>query len=235
MESLPPYVSIVFILTTFAAVGFLLRGGRSPGLRKRSFRVFFFLLPPWLVFEAVASLGLFYENFTSVPPRLIVFAIFPALAVIAAYLLFFRRKFVLKLPLRTLTMLHIVRIPVEIVLYWLFVGGQVPQMMTFDGRNFDILSGIAAPIVYWAAFRGAKTRRGILIVFNIFGLLLLVNIVSIAALSLPSPLQQLNFDQPNRAVLYFPYIWLPAIVVPIVLFAHLASLLQLFRKDGRMG
>jgi hypothetical protein len=42
------------------------------------------------------------------------------------------------------------------------------------------------------------------------------------------PAQQLNFDQPNRAVLYFPYVWLPAIVVPIVLFSHLAALWQIF-------
>ena len=29
------------------------------------------------------------------------------------------------------------------------------------------------------------------------------------------------------AVLYFPFIWLPSVVVPIVLFSHLASLWKL--------
>lgn len=36
-----------------------------------------------------------------------------------------------------------------------------------------------------------------------------------------------GFEQPNRAILYFPFIWLPAIVVPTVFIAHLLSLWQL--------
>lgn len=59
---------------------------------------------------------------------------------------------------------------------------------------------------------------------------LLINIVIRALLSFPSPMQQLAFDQPNRAIIYFPFIWLPTVVVPIILFSHLASIWQLFRK-----
>lgn len=228
MEEIPPYVSIVFILTTFATIGFLLRAMRRAGLDSFPSGLLLFLLPLWIIFQGTVALGGVYENFTAVPPRLVIFGIAPALLVVIVYLIFFRSTFVYKLPIKTLTMLHIVRIPVEITLYWLFIAGQVPEMMTFAGRNFDILSGIAAPIVFWLAFRGGETRRGVLIAYNILGLVLLANIVSIAALSLPSPLQQLNINQPNRAVLYFPYVWLPTIVVPIVLFAHLASLAKLF-------
>lgn len=203
---------------------------RQAGPRAFASRLLLFILPFWLFFQGILALGGFYEDTSGVPPRLVLFAIIPALLLIFVYLIIFRISFIEKLSLNTLTMLHVVRIPVEIVLLWLFIGGQVPQMMSFEGRNFDILSGLAAPLVYWIAFRKGETRRGILIVFNILGLILLANIVSIAALSLPSALQQLNFDQPNRAVLYFPYIWLPSIIVPIVLFAHLASFTKLFGK-----
>ena len=229
MESIPPYVSIVFILTTFAAIAFLLRAARHAGLNSLPTRLLIFLLPLWIFFQAALSISGFYENYTSIPPRLMAVGIFPAIIVIVVFLLFFRRTFVDRLPLKTLTWLHVVRIPVELVLLWLSFAGQVPQMMTFEGRNFDILAGIAAPIVGLIAFRGGVQRRWLLVAFNIAGLLLLANVVSIAALSLPSAIQQLNFDQPNRAVLYFPYIWLPTIIVPIVLFAHLASLWKLLR------
>ena len=107
--------------------------------------------------------------------------------------------------------------------------------MTFEGRNFDILSGITAPIVAWLAFRNQKTNRILLIIWNIFALILLFNIVITAFLSVPSPIQQLAFEQPNRAVLYFPFVWLPAAVVPIVLFSHLASLWQIFTNEGRIS
>lgn len=233
MEQVPPYVSIVFILTTFAAVAFLLQAVRSSGLDTLPGKIILFLLPLWILFQAVLSIGGFYQTTNSVPPRLFLFGVLPAIVVILSYLFFFRTGFLERMPLQTLTLLHIVRIPVELVLYWLFLSGQVPRLMTFAGLNFDILSGILAPIVYFAVFRGGAAHSRILIVYNLLGLLLLFNIVSIAVLSLPSPLQQLAFDQPNQAVLYFPYSLLPSLVVPIVLFAHLASLWKLFTQNDK--
>lgn len=230
MEAVPAHVSIVFILTTFTAVAFLLHAARQTGLQTLPSRILIFVLPLWIFFQLVLAVGGFYQDSSSVPPRLVLFGIWPAVLFIAVYFVFFRKTFIERLPLQTLTILHVVRVPVEIVLLWLFFAGQVPWMMTFEGWNFDILSGILAPIVYWVAFRGGRTRRGLLVAYNVLGLILLANIVSIAALSLTSPIQQLNFDQPNRAVMFFPYVWLPTIVVPIVLFAHLASLWKLFRE-----
>ncbi|HEV7700865.1 MAG TPA: hypothetical protein VGO43_11595, partial [Pyrinomonadaceae bacterium] len=77
------------------------------------------------------------------------------------------------------------------------------------------------------AFKAGIANKWLLVGFNILGLMLLANIVSIAIMSLPSPMQQMAFDQPNRGVLLFPYIWLPTVIVPIVLFSHLASLWKL--------
>lgn len=231
MEQLPPYVSIVFILTTFASVGFLLQAVRSSRLDSLPGKIILFLLPLWIIFQAVVSIGGFYQYTDSLPPRIAVFGVLPAVGLILTYLIFFWNRFIDRMSLSLLTLLHIVRIPVELVLYWLFLGGQVPKIMTFAGANFDILSGFLAPIIYIVAFRANKMRRGILIAYNFLGLALLINIVSIAIMSLPSPFQQIAFEQPNRAVLYFPYSWLPSLIVPIVLFAHLASLLKLFKQS----
>ena len=99
--------------------------------------------------------------------------------------------------------------------------------MTFEGANFDILSGITAPIICLIAFRNNSASRPLLIVWNLLALGLLANIVVTAVLAFPSPMQQIAFDQPNRAIMYFPLIWLPAVVVPIVLFSHLASIWKL--------
>lgn len=45
------------------------------------------------------------------------------------------------------TILHSIRFFVEIVLYQLFLNKMIPELMTFSGRNFDILPGISSPIV----------------------------------------------------------------------------------------
>jgi hypothetical protein len=132
-----------------------------------------------------------------------------------------------QLNLKVLTILHIIRTPVEIVLFWLFVNKGIPELMTFEGRNFDILSGITAPIIYYAAFNDDRPKKKILIIWNLVCLGLLMNIVLNAALSVPSVFQKFAFDQPNVGILYFPFNWLPAGVVPLVLLSHLAALRQL--------
>jgi hypothetical protein len=43
-------------------------------------------------------------------------------------------------------------------------------------------------------------------------------------------LQQFAITQPNIAVQYFPFNWLPSVVVPLVLFSHLASIQQLLNR-----
>lgn len=133
-------------------------------------------------------------------------------------------------PLKYLTLIHVVRVPVELVLYFLFVYKAVPELMTFEGRNFDILAGLTAPFIYYFGFVRQKLNRSFLIIWNLLSLALLMNIVINALLSTPSPIQQFAFDQPNRAILYFPFSLLPTFIVPLVLFSHLVAFRQLIKN-----
>ena len=231
IENLPGYISITFILTTFLTVGFLLYAVKQTVFETIPAKIFIFLLSFWIFFQAILSINGFHQNSAAFPPRLVLFGVFPALLLLIIYFIFFRQNFIEKLPLKILTILSVVRIPVEIVLLWLFQNQFVPQSMTFEGRNFDILSGITAPIVYFLAFRGGKINRPLLIVWNIFSIALLFNIVITAILALPAISPNLPTELQNRAVSFFPYIWLPTIVVPIVLFSHLASLWKLYKNQ----
>lgn len=228
IENLPAYISITFLITTFVTVGFFLLAVRRAAFETAPGKIIAFLIPFWMFFQAVLASGGFYLVTDSVPPRLMLFGVFPAFVLIILYFIFFRENFISRLPLKILILLHVIRIPVELVLLWLFQNKLVPELMTFEGRNFDILSGLTAPLIYWLAFRNGKKNRTLLIVWNLAALALLINIVVHAILSFPFPFQQMAFEQPNRAVLYFPYIWLPTVIVPIVLFSHLISLRQLF-------
>ena len=231
IENLPSYVSITFVLMTFLTVGFLFYAVRQTVSGTIAGKILLGLIPLWLIFQAALASSGFYLAVEAFPPRLPFFAVVPSIVLIILLFIFARKDFISRLPLKTLTLLHVIRIPVEIVLLWLFQNGQVPQLMTFEGRNFDILSGLTAPLIAWFAFRNGKTNRPLLIAWNIFALLLLTNIVANAVLSIPTSFQKFAFEQPNRAVLYFPFVWLPAVIVPIVLFSHLASFRQLFQSD----
>jgi len=231
IENLPGYVSITFILTTFLTVGFLLYAVKQTVFETIPAKILIFLLAFWIFFQAILALNGFHQNTQTFPPRIVLFGVLPTILLIIAYFIFFRRSFIEKLPLKTLTLLSVIRFPVEMVLLWLFQNQTVPQSMTFEGRNFDILSGITAPIVYFLAFRGGRVNRPLLIVWNIFALLLLFNIVITAILAFPAITPNLSLELQNRAVTYFPYIWLPTVVVPIVLFSHLASLWKLLKNS----
>lgn len=65
---------------------------------------------------------------------------------------------------------------------------------------------------------------------NIICLGLLFNIIVNALFSAPSPIQKFAFEQPNIAILYFPFSLLPTFIVPIVLLGHLVSIRQLLKS-----
>ncbi len=230
IENLPQYISTTFIITAFLTVGIFLYAVKRSVFATRPAKILTFLLAFWIIFQAFAGLSGFYLRTDVLPPRLILFGVLPAFLTVIAYFIFARKNFIEKLPLQILTILHIIRIPVEIVLLWLFQNKMIPQEMTFEGRNFDILVGITAPIIAWLAFRNDKINRPLLIIWNLAALGFLINIVTHAVLAFPFPFQQIAFDQPNRAFLYFPFVWLPTLIVPIVLLSHLASLWQLLKK-----
>lgn len=230
IENLPWHISATFLITTFLTVGFFLYAVRRKVFDTVPAKIISSLLAFWILFQAVLSIGGFYLETSGTPPRFVLYGIFPPLLTIILFFVFARKSFVEKLPLATLTILHIVRIPVEIVLFWLFEQNLVPQLMTFEGRNFDMLSGLTAPLIYLIAFRNNKIKRTLLIIWNLCALGLLVNIVVNALLSFPFPFQQFAFDHPNLALLNFPYVLLPTVIVPLVLFAHLISLWQLFKS-----
>lgn len=188
------------------------------------------ILSIWAVTQSVlAYIGIF-EITNTIPPRLVLFGVLPSiLLIVSMFVTKNGRAIVDSLDLKSLTYFHIIRIPVEIVLFLLYKDKLVPVLMTFEGANFDILSGVSAPIIAYLAFKSGDVRKRLLMIWNVLSLLLLANVVITAALSIPSPIQQFAFDQPNIAVLHFPFNLLPAVVVPLVLLCHLASF-RLLRK-----
>ena len=223
MPQLPITVSIVFILTTLLTLYFFLK---ASGWNK----VLAIGILLWSATLAMASQTGFFTVYDAMPPRFVI-VILPPL--FFALLLFFTeggRRFMDQLNIKTLTILHLVRVPVELVLFWLFVHKTIPQVMTFEGRNFDILSGITAPVIYYLVFIRNTLGLRALLTWNIacFGLLLLI--VAHAILAAPTPMQQLAFDQPNIAVFYFPFIWLAGVVVPVCYLSHLVVIRRILKE-----
>jgi hypothetical protein len=222
IPSIPFYISLIFSITVIASVYGLYKASSNQ-------KKVVVLLGAWIALQSVIGISGFYTNTMSLPPRFLIAVIPPLLFILFLFLLPNGRIWLDQLSPKLLTIIHVVRIPVEFVLFGLFIYKAIPQVMTFEGRNFDILAGITSPLVYYFGYHQNKVSKQIILLWNMLSLILLLNIVVTAVLSAPLPIQQMAFDQPNKAVMYFPYVLLPACVVPIVLFAHLVCIRSLFR------
>jgi hypothetical protein len=222
METIPIYVSLTLVLATILTCWFFWKASRYS-------KTVLIILLAWLVIQAAMAFTGFYRDYSVLPPRFLLAIGPPMLLTIILFLTRPGRAFIDRLQLDTLTILHIVRIPVEIVLFWLYLAKGVPEIMTFEGGNWDMISGITAPFIYYLGFVSWKLWPRTILVWNLICLALLLNIVRIAILSTPYPFQKFGLDQPNVAIFYFPFVWLPSVIVPVVLLSHLASIKKLIK------
>lgn len=175
----------------------------------------------WILFVGVVAYCGYFENTSAKPPRfLLVIIITTGLSVF-----FYNKVNRNKLNTNFLVAVHCIRLPVEVILYQLYLQNKVPILMTFKGWNFDILVGISAIfILLYLLLLKKKLSKSFVLVWNVLGLVFLTTIVGIAILSSPLPIQQLAFDQPNIAVLQFPFIYLPGYIVPLVFLSHIFTI-----------
>ncbi len=224
-QPIPLYTSVFFILTTILAYFYFQKIIKDAS--GKYFTLIVFGIAIWLILQSSLAQKGFYQDTFAKPPRFLLAIGIPFLVIIGLFVTQKGKKLIDSLSLKMLTYLHIVRIPVEIVLFLLFLDKQIPQLMTFEGRNFDILAGISAPIMAYLVFEKQLLSKKILLIWNFIGLALLLNIVVNAILSAPTPLQQFAFEQPNVAILKFPIVWLPSFIVPVVLLSHLVAIRRL--------
>lgn len=181
---------------------------------------------------SLAEAGLYADAHTFPPPQMALLA--PVLiALLVTVLLPKGRNWLRGLPLFALTAIHALRLPVELVLHDAYGAGLVPRDMTYSGFNFDILSGITAITLLLWLRSSRPPGRTVLLLWNLACLALLFVVVGTAVLSIPSTVQRINFQQPNVLVTTTPWVLLPTVLVPSVLFAHVAALVQLLPRRGR--
>lgn len=233
---IPLYVAFCFLLLTAGVLAGLLILARQAwtraGARRPASNVLalFAVLGTWLVIVSVLAGRGFYLDVRTNPARLMLLPGILVTFTIVSGLLFRDSSFFRNVSLFGLAILQSFRLVIEsVIFHGLYQAGTIPLVMTLAGRNYDLLVGLSAPLVAYLLRRGSIGNRGLL-VWNAFSLLLLLNIVVHAVLSTPTPFQAMAFEQPNVAVLRFPYVLLPAFLVPVAFFGHFVSLVQLLSR-----
>lgn len=222
MERFTDLLFLAQVALLFGALSWWLSPGRHPGRGMLA-------ITGWVAVLGFLSLEGFFTNFKSVPPRILPTLLLP----LVAGILFLRsapvRDLLGRTPPQWPIYLQSFRILMEIILWLLYLQHRAPAIMTFEGRNVDILVGVTAiPVAYLCFVRKAWPAR-VALWWNVAGILILLNVVIHAQLSAPSPFRVFVTDPPLTFIAYWPYILLPGFLVPLAWLGHAASLMQLAR------
>jgi hypothetical protein len=200
--------------------------------QKNIFYRTFFIIILWVGTISLLAWNGFFSDFSKMPPRPAFAVLLPLPFVIAAALSAKGSQLIKAVPPHWLIGMQSFRILVEILLWRAFLLNLLPIQMTFEGNNFDGLSGVLA--IPFALILRKKWSSFFSLLYNIIGIALLLNILVIAVLSMPAPLRYFMNEPPNTLVGEFPFIFLPAVLVVIAYSMHIFSLRQwwLFRKNN---
>jgi hypothetical protein len=126
------------------------------------------------------------------------------------------------LPLGLILVLQSFRIGVELTLSSLHEAGLTTRLMTLAGGNVEILIGLSAPVIALIATRGTAGRR-VALVWNVVGLLSLLNVAARAVLTAPGPFNLIHAEPPNVALGLFPFTYIPGFMAPLAMTLHVLA------------
>jgi len=226
-------VCLVLILAGLRAV--LIRTNWEKNRQNKIFFATVFVLVTWIGLLTILSNNGFFADFSKLPPRPALAMLIPLPIIILVAFSKTGTQLLQTVPSHWLVFMQSFRIIVELLLLFAFMAGKLPVQMTFEGRNFDVLTGILAlPVGYLLARKKAYASK-LAIAFNILGILLLLNILVIAVLSMPTSIRYFMNEPSNTLVGQFPFILLPGVLVPIAYTMHIFSLRQLLAKQSMVN
>lgn len=190
---------------------------------------FVLILTTWIGYLfLLSSTGILYDF--GFPPRIPLLLVIPAIIMIIFVV---NHKYMIpalhNTPVFIPIALQSFRIFVELLIYATYLKGIFSKRATFEGLNFDILVGISAVIISGLIYKKIITSRGVLL-WNIISL----GILSVTIFSFISIYYFTDFTTSEKGfkLVEFPYILLPAVLLPIAIFLHAFSIKQILMKPN---
>ena len=215
-------LSVLFVAATWWT-----GDGLHPGARRRRTILAGAGMTLWLAAMAAAAVSGLLGRFDLRPPPMVIW--FASMVVMTLTLAWspFGRRFADKLPFVALIGFQAFRLPLELIMHRAAVVGIMPNVMTYTGYNFDIVTGATAlPLALYAW--GRPVPRWLLVLWNATGQILLFVVAGVALAA--SPIFRAFGDaELNVWVTEFPYVWI-AVMVAAALFGHVVTLRKLMAE-----
>lgn len=183
----------------------------------------------WMGFSGTLAAAGVLERWSARPPPFLLLVLSGGLAALAFSRTEAAGRIAGNAPVALLVGFQAFRFPLELTMHRAFEEGLMPVQMSYSGWNFDILTGLFALAVGAGAALGRPPSRTVALAFNVAGLVLLANIVGIAAASTPM-FAAFGPEHLNVWIATAPFVWLPCVFVPLAFVGHLL----LARRLGEM-
>ena len=222
------------ISSLYYALSYSFHKLRLPALqREKLLQIITAGLALWLAILAVLGyMGYFYEPATTFLRLSLAFALPAGVAVLLLFSRFFG-LIIRVMPIRWLAYFQACRIATELFFWMGMKGGYVPVQMTFEWLNYDIVVGITGLMAGFVFFGRGRYRRFEGILWNTFGIASLANALLLSLFSLPGPHRAFATVPDSAFLTLTPFIWLPGLIFPMALAAHIFSLKKLFGRRKR--
>jgi hypothetical protein len=228
MDNLTPCISLIFGLIAFLTVFTFYQAAGNDNR-------FGILVLVWVALQSCISASGFYKITDTIPASFLLMVVPPVILV--AWLSVARpgKALLDKMDLHLLTVIHVVRAPVQVVLYWLFICRVVPAEITLGGGNMDIIVGLTAPVIYYFGVLKDKIKWQLLVCWNVVGLGLIFNMVLKSIFFTALLTEHTTMEQPNVVLFHFPFVFLPAVIIPLMICSHLAAIRLIVKNNSEQS
>jgi hypothetical protein len=215
------FIAIVVLAAAFYVTALLQTApAKGPASRRGGLGLVALVLAVSLVIPGVlAGLGLL-TRFSPLPAPALLVVLMVTVGTVWLGLSRVGERLATGLPLAVLVGFQVFRVPLEWLLHRLYLEGVIPVEMTYAGRNFDVATGLTAALLATLLVR-VRVPRAVVLAWNLLGLALLANIVTVAVLATPVPFRVFTEGPPNLLPSVVPYVWLPTVLVQAALLGHI--------------
>jgi len=194
----------------------------------------FLLAAAWIAISGFLAYSGIISNFDSKPPP---FAFVLPVFIVVAFVIGLSKtgkEISATKSFAILVGLQAFRFPLELIMHRAYEIGIMPQYLSYSGYNYDVATGIGAMILGFMLWRGFSVPHFVIWVWNIWGIICLI-VIAIVAVG-GSPIAAIFGSEPenlNTWVAFFPYIWLPMVLVLNAIVAHILVTRKLLSKKYR--
>jgi len=201
--------------------------------RNRTFLTTLIVLGGWFFLALALSTAGFYHVESGEMPR-IQYGLIPPI-LIGAWLIWRSEamaRIIDAIPQPWLIGIQLYR-ALGVIFLILYAGDELPGLFALPAGTGDMIIGLSAPVVALAYAKAPLKTAGLVLAWNVLGILDLTIAVSTGFITAPSRLFPVEFQPNSDLMTILPLVLVPVYLVPLSIVLHIASLVKLHRDRER--